>query len=193
LICAIIYFVNKTKLVPTPPNPPPPPFVKGDSPAEVVGGSIFLKWKSGYPASSCGNNICGTSDDTTKLDFDNLDGKTAITATKGWRIHVSDRDPKNGEHNDAVVVCSDSNCSLSPGDGKTYYVQLRTGEVADTASPSNQMHFHDQHYCGGLHEDPRCDKAVHFQFDIGGVPAPDIEACDTSDQSPYCTVFIGTR
>ena len=171
-----------------------------DSPVEVVGGSIYLQSKPAYPpASSClpkhPELICGYSDDTTKLDFANLGGKTAITAANGWKIHVSDKDPQPGsEHDDAVVVCSDADCNpTSPGDGKTIYIKLRDREMVDPlAGSSTQIHFHDSQYCPGAREDARCDKAQHFTFEIGGVATPDKRGCN-GQPGQECRVFIGTR
>jgi hypothetical protein len=192
----LILAVTSCQQSPTSSPPPPPvrqPVVKGDSPAEVIGGSIFLKWKQYYAPQANGSVIRGTSDDTTMLDFENLGAKTSITAASGWKIHISNRDKKSKEIDDAIVVCSDPNCSFSPGDGKTYYVKLRQGQVVDPNPPANnEMHFHDKQNCGGMHEDPQCDKAVRFKFEIGGPASPDIEACN-NDGAKKCTVFIGTR
>jgi hypothetical protein len=172
------------------------------SPGEVVGGSIFLRWKQGYkpddPCPSISGMICGHTDDATKLDFYNLNiPKT--TASYGWIIHVDD---PNGE---ALKVCSDSACAAKIGSPTTYYVMPRAGEVPDlNAKPSapgatNEMHFHDNANCynpGGT-EDPKCDKAVYFSLDLGKADGTwmtgDKVSCTDphSDPAKECRVLIG--
>jgi hypothetical protein len=175
----------------------------GDSPGEVVGGSIYLKWKPSLPgASICASNprvFCAYGGDTTKLDFENLPGMTTITVKDGWRIRISNKDPRGGkdsqpsELEDMLVVCSDVRCSLDPGDGKTYYIKTRSGVVVAKHQPHpNELHFHDKNQaCPGDDEDDNCDKAVHFRFEFGAAK-PQSSACDTSG-GKECKVFIGNR
>jgi hypothetical protein len=183
-----IVLEQKLELIQTPQS--------NDSPGEVVGGSMYLQWKSGYPPENpCPEfpgMICGHSDDPRLLDFDNLGGKKNVLAANGWMFSISNRDKDDVEQQNAVRVCSDPDCSgSSVRDPKTFYVKLRPGVIVDgTTGTSNRMYFHDSN-CKG--QDPlHCDKAVNFTFDIGGIMGSDKKACDNSN-SKKCIVFIGTR
>lgn len=182
------------------PNPPPPPVhhpvVKGDSPAEVVGGSLYLKWRNGYaPDLICKeapNKICGHSDGVATLDWQNLGPQLAGADPKnGWKISI--QDPKKS---DVLTICSDPNCSITAwADPTRYYVQVRGGESEDN-SITNEKHFHNDKDCPGGKEDRKCDRAIAFNFNIGGVsysPSGTLSCDGSADQKDRCIVFIGTR
>ena len=195
----LILAVTSCQQSPTPNPPPPPvhhPVVKGDSPAEVVGGSLFLKWKNGYaPDQSCKEaqkKICGHSDGVATLDLQNLGSLPAgADPANGWELRI--QDPKKS---DVLTICSDPKCSITAWvDPTKYYVQVRADESEDN-STTNEKHFHNDKDCPGGKEDRKCDRAIAFSFNIGGVsynPSGMLSCDGSSDPKDRCIVFIGTR
>jgi hypothetical protein len=209
VVFAIAFFLHRRKPAPIPPVPPyhPLPDVNGDSPAEVVGGSIFLKLQSGYTYSQGCNEapdkICVSNkglNHPEHLEFENLGDKPSVDAYNGWIIHISNLDGKPDgqakELKDAVQICSDPNCGFNPPTS-TFYVVLRTGLKVDPSAPhgfpgpADEIHYHDSNNCPGPNEKRDCDRAVHFTFDIGGAPS-DVRECK-DDTSKKCITYIGTR
>ena len=163
----------------------------GDSPGEVVGGTIYVKPKIPCTSSPC----VFSTDDTTKLDFENLEDASATTAKNGWKFSISNKDRNETVHDDALIVCSAKDCS-GAGDGKTYYVSFLPG-VAPTPPPSGStdaqaVYFHDYGHCAaGNPED--CDEIVQVKIYIPATSSGVTKKCDDGTGKHKCKIYIGNR
>jgi hypothetical protein len=99
-----------------------------------------------------------------------------IQGTGGWKIEFSNQDADNNEKWNAVLVCSDNNCSgNSLGMGLIYFMTPRADVQLEQTHVGNQdeLHFHDtsprcDDYPHSTQESPVCDIPLRIKITVNG-------------------------
>jgi hypothetical protein len=135
------------------------------SPGEIVGGSIQILANPKLTWTQVGSTqqYYATLPSGYVIDQFTTDGvrgvKSPIPVQGGWKVVLSSRN-----YAEAVSICSDATCSLSPVANQHIYANLSSAnlvwEPASGANGTHELHFHDKacdDYPTTNKEDRKCD------------------------------------
>jgi len=187
---------QKTQGVPTQPPLPPPPVI-------VRGGSIHGDYSKDWTPAQTGGTIYSavTPDSTLIYSEDVYSGSSLLPqplppVKSGWVIEIFDQYPNGHSRREpGVRICTNQACN-GPGDGKTVYMEARSGGKAgfEYYNGGVELRFHSTiHKCdkqlSGT-ENPKCDHVNHIQFDDLGAGTKTAWKCG-ENSSGVCTISVG--